>query len=387
MGGIGTVKDQDDFDRIVASLHQFSLDAGCWDETAALLAESFQAANHHLAVVGGDGSYLFGRMDFEGKPRLGLEQYFALNDFVRDERTPRIMALPHGRIVSGNALFTDHEKRTSYVYKKYFASPPEFPGRRIDQLFVRLDFGDAMGGWCLGRTDDTGDWTSGRIALMERLLPHVVQFVRVRQSLAKVKAWGVAFEELLRMPRHGLLLLDRRGAIMSANGHAQRIVSRRGELGERDGFLFAHVPADQVKLVKLLGEALPRPGHEPRGGSVTLARTTKGPPISVHVTPVTIDQGDYGARRVAALVRISDPGARTRFDPQGVGETLGLTPAQSVVAARLSEGMTVAEIAAATNRKESAVRSLLKQIYLRLGISRQVDLVRMVTTSSRLSRR
>ena len=381
------MNDQEAFDRIVASLHQFSLDAGCWDETAALLAESFQAATHHLAVVGWDAQYLFGRMDFDGKPRRGLEEFYALNDFARDERTPRIIALPHGRIVSGNALFTDQEKRTSYIYKKYFENPSEFPGRTIDQLFVRLDCGDAAVGWCLGRTDDSGDWTSGQVALMERLLPHVLQFVRLRQSLAQVKAWGVAFEELLRMPRHGLLLLDRRGAIMSANGHARHIVSHRDELGKHDGFLFARVPADQARLDRLLGEALPRPGREPRGGSITLSRTTKGPPLSVHTTPVNIEQGDYGARRVAALVRISDPETRTRFDPQGVRETLGLTPAQSVVAARLSEGMTVAEIALATNRKESSVRSLLKQTYLRLGISRQADLVRMVTTSTRLSRR
>ena len=44
----------------------------------------------------------------------------------------------------------------------------------------------------------------------------------------------------------------------------------------------------------------------------------------------------------------------------------------------LSEGKTVRHIAVAMSRQEGAVYWLLQQIYKKLGISRQVDLVRLV---------
>ena len=369
---------QDDFDRIVASLHECSLNPGCWDRTAALLAESLGLAHHHVAVVSGSAGYLFGRMDFDGRPRPEIERNFAAGEFALDERTPRIVALPHARVVSGNDLWSASEKRRSYIYNRYFRNTPEFPDRTIDQLLLRLDVGSENVGWCLGRTDDTGEWTSEQIALIERLVPHVVQFVHMRQSLAKVRAWGAAFEQLLLQPWHGLALLDRYGAVMSRNEQARRILSQSDELGERDGFLFARSPADNDGLEKLLGQALPHPGREPAAGAIVLGRTADRPPLTVSASPVTIDQGDYGARRVAVLVRITDPTVRTRIDPGAVEELLGLTPAQSYVAALLAQGQTVRDIAAATDRKESSVRFLLKQTYLRLGVSRQVDLVRMV---------
>ena len=145
---------QYEFDRIVASLHECSLNPGCWDRTAALLTESLGLAHHHVAVVSGSAGYLFGRMDFDGRPRPDLERNFAAGEFALDERTPRIVALPHARVVSGNDLWTEHEKRRSYIYNRYFQNSPEFPGRTIDQLLLRLDVGPAQVGWCLGRTAD-----------------------------------------------------------------------------------------------------------------------------------------------------------------------------------------------------------------------------------------
>ncbi|MYF05244.1 MAG: helix-turn-helix transcriptional regulator [Holophagales bacterium] len=61
-----------------------------------------------------------------------------------------------------------------------------------------------------------------------------------------------------------------------------------------------------------------------------------------------------------------------------IREALGLTPAQGRVAVWLAEGRTVREIAEATDSKEASVYWHVRQIYNRMGISRQADLVRLV---------
>ena len=57
---------------------------------------------------------------------------------------------------------------------------------------------------------------------------------------------------------------------------------------------------------------------------------------------------------------------------------LGLTPSESQVAVWLAEGKSVREMAEATGHTKESIYWHLKQIYQKLSISRQVDLVRLV---------
>ena len=61
-----------------------------------------------------------------------------------------------------------------------------------------------------------------------------------------------------------------------------------------------------------------------------------------------------------------------------MAQVLGLTAAQSQVAAALAEGYSVRDIARVTGRQENSVRFLLKQSYKKHDLSGQVELVRLV---------
>ena len=98
----------------------------------------------------------------------------------------------------------------------------------------------------------------------------------------------------------------------------------------------------------------------------------------MHVKPVGVPPPDYGARPVAALVLLVEPGHHPLVDPAVVARTLGLTPAESQVAVWLAEGRSVRDMATAMGLTENAIYWHLKQIYQKLPISRQVDLVRLV---------
>ncbi len=95
-------------------------------------------------------------------------------------------------------------------------------------------------------------------------------------------------------------------------------------------------------------------------------------------------QPDYGARHVAALFLIVEPGGERRIDPDLVSGVLGLTPTEGRVAAWLAEGRSVREMAEATGHTKGAIYWHLKQIYQKLSISGQVDLTRMVLSVTAL---
>ena len=183
---------------------------------------------------------------------------------------------------------------------------------------------------------------------------------------------------LLENPRIGVLHLDRRGRILAVNDRARRLLRQGDALSDKDEVLQARAPDDQGRLARLVADALPTSNAVAVSGSMLLGRSSGLPPLVVHVTPVGVPQLDDGARRVAALVLMVEPGRWPRIDPGLVATTLGLTPAESQVAVWLAEGKRVRDMATATGLTEGAIYWHLKQIYRKLPISRQVDLVRLV---------
>ena len=101
-------------------------------------------------------------------------------------------------------------------------------------------------------------------------------------------------------------------------------------------------------------------------------------PLAVHIKPVSVLQPDYGGRYVAALVLLVEPGQWRHIDPGLAAEALGLTPMESRVAVWLAEGKSVEDIARVTDRTTNTLYWHLKNIYQKLYISRQADLIRLV---------
>ena len=118
--------------------------------------------------------------------------------------------------------------------------------------------------------------------MVTELLPHIRQFVRVRQALVRAEARNTTVTALLDNPRVGVLHLDRRGRIIEANDRARSILRHGDGLANRDGMLRARATADQVRLERLVGDALPAAGAVAVSGSMLLRRSPVLPPFVVH---------------------------------------------------------------------------------------------------------
>ena len=371
------MNDQDAFERILASLYDAMLDDTRWPATSALIDEACGITGNGLLINEGpkeDLRALIVGLYYRGQRRGDLEREYLEVYYPIDERIPRAGQLPDSHLVHIKDLYTAEELKTSPTYNELLLR-----AKHQDSLNVRLDGPDGSHmGWALGDPVSSDGWGSSQIAMVRRLLPHIRQFIRVRQALVRAQAHDTTVTALLENPRIGVLQLDRRGQIIEVNDRARRILRRGRGLSGRDGVLRARKSADQLRLERLLAGALPTSGAVAVSGSMLLGRPSGLPPLVVHVKPVGIPQSDYGARQVAALVLIVEPGSRRRIDPGLVARTLGLTPPESQVAVWLAEGKSVRDMAEARGLTEGAIYWHLKQIYQKQPISRQVDLVRLV---------
>ena len=250
-------------------------------------------------------------------------------------------------------------------------------------MIVRLDLASRMHfTWSIHDPVGGGAWQSGQLDVIEHLLPHVRKFVQVRQAFATAQALSSSLSDLLDNDRLGVIRLDRSGHILEANNHALEILRRDDGLHDENGTLRAWLPADNTRLQKLLAGALPPLGGQAVDDSMPIRRLGDTRKLMLYINPVESPALAFGARRVAALVLLTEPRGRPRVDAKLVANLLGLTAAESQVAVMLSEGMTASDIAMATGRRTSTVNTLIQRAYRKLGITRQAELMRLVLSLS-----
>ena len=369
----------DAFARVLASLHEATFHPDLWPTTSALIDEVLGTKGNALliaAAIEREAPMLFAAGYYRGERRPDLEREYLEDYHPWDERVGSLRRLPDSKLVHITQLYSEQQLKTSRSYN-------EFSGRSNGQnsLNVRMDGPDGSNiTWAILNPVKGGDWRSSQTRMIEHLLPHIRQFVRVRQALAGASGLGASLDELLDNTGIGVIHLDRRGKIIEANGPARDLLRRGDGLSDQGGFLDAWLPADNNRLQKLLAQALPPLGSQGQaaGGSMTVRRSLVRPRLALHLSPVHDGGLDFGTRPVAAMVLLVDPSSPPRLDARLVAEALGLSASESQVAVMLAEGRTLRDIAAATDRREGTVKVLIRRAYKKLGISRQVDFVRLV---------
>ncbi len=370
---------QESLDHTVESLHEAALDDVHWPTAARLIHDVVGTEGTALVCASGrfqdEIQFFFLRLFFRDQGSTDWSRYFE-NHWHQDECVPRVAALPFGQLAHAMDLYTDQEKKTSPAYNVV-----RLEARMQHGLTVRLK--GPRGSpvyWNLADSIEAEGWTSTQIEAIHYLIPHVRQFVCVRQALADTGALGSTMSALLQNSRFGVFQLDRCARIAAANDRAQDHLRQANALCDSAGFLRARNPKVDARLQRLLALALPPFGVAPAAGSMTIRRPARSSNLVVHINPVPEQEWDFLSQRIAVLVLVLDPERSPQIDRELMATALNLTPAESHLAAMLAAGYSLSEIAAATLRTEGTVRWHLKQIFGKLGVSRQAELVRRVVS-------
>ena len=312
------MSEREAFERILASLYDAALDDTNWSTASALIDDALHTHGNSLGIVdvhsGEDIQIYFAGVFFHGQRRRDLEREYFEVYYPLDERVPRVRYLPDSQLTHIVDLYTKEKLRTSVVYNDYLA--------RIhaqNSINVRLDGPNGSSiAWVVHDPVDGDCWSSAQLDSLRRLLPHIRQYVRVRQTLAGAGVLGASLTELLDSTGSGIIQLDRRGRIVEMNDRARELLRTGDGLFDEDGFLFARTPGDNTHLQGLLKRSLPPFGTLGVGGS-TMVRRSSALPLVLHVNPVDRQKTDLRVWPVAALVLVVDPASRTRIDPAVAG--------------------------------------------------------------------
>ena len=371
------MRQRDAFERVVATLHEAVLDPSVLERAFVLIEQSIGVHGTTTALGQGESSDDVQihslRCYVGGQRRPDMERDYLEDYYPWDEKISRCRQLPDSKVVHVTDLYTEEELKSSRTYNEALVR-----NRSQDSLNVRLDGPDGTRVlWVANDPVDRHGWSTARVKLIRDLLPHIRHSVCTQLALASAGALTSTLVELLDATGLGVIQFDARGRIFAANDRARSLLEAGDPLFDSQGFLFARSIGDNANLQALLTRALPPLGGMGVGGAAAIQRAKGLPPLVLHVHPVRTSDADP-AWPVAALMVVVDAATGTPIDPTVVAEVLDLTGMESLVAVLLAEGKRVSAIAAATDRKQSTIRHHVKSIFVKHGLSRQAELVRLV---------
>ena len=190
------------FDEVLAALHEAAFDDARWPKASALIDEACGIKGNMLVYGSGtshDNVVIYlARLCYRGARNEALERRYFEEYYPQDERVPRFRALPDSRLVHVSELYTDEEKKTSAAYNEALPLSDT-----QNCLSVRMDGPNGSRiVWSFADPVEADGWSFAQTETIERLLPHLRQYVRMRQVLADAGGLRASLAALLDLQRH-----------------------------------------------------------------------------------------------------------------------------------------------------------------------------------------
>lgn len=216
--------------------------------------------------------------------------------------------------------------------------------------------------------------------LFLRLMPHVRRATDIHRRLYGAQLQRDGGLRALDALEIGILLADRRGRVIFANGAAETILRRSdGLMLVRDQLRTARTDDTERLAYLIRGAARTAQGVGDHPGGILLLATSTGAPVSVLVSPCP----RIGLLEPAALVFIagrSGAPAETRH----LARFYGLTPAEARLLKAMIDGERLADYAERACITLNTAKTHLKQIFAKTGIKRQAELIRLLVSDPML---
>ena len=260
------------------------------------------------------------------------------------------------------------------------------------RVTANLPISDGLvGGFAVTRAKTTGAFGDEDVGRLELLLPHIVRALRLQQRMRRLErdAHNIA-AALDRLPT-AAVIVSQSLQIICDNRQAEELLGsceslriRRGELVPKRASEATALRKAAKDAIALADSAIETPIAPP---AVVAISRPEELPLEVLAVPLRPryqlrQKTDQKAR---ALLLLYDPATRPRIDPVLIERLFGLTPTEADVAARLAEGMSIAEIADQRQCSASTVRTHVKRVLQKTRTNRQAELVQLILTSPAIS--
>lgn len=328
-------------------------------------------------IVGVDkrnGGLTFSAEGGPARPEAALDylrHYHPLNP-----RLGPALAAPEGRWMHCHDHFDDKFVAANAFYQEFLIP---HGGRYLTSIKL-IDNDDVVFMIGLMRGMGSKPLTDEDEPMLRQVHLHVSEalrnFMHVRSRLAEL---SIARQVLGQVPRPMLMVDEARG-IVHRNDAAAQLLQEGSLLKDQGGFLVCNERAGNDMLTEALHSL--RLNHRdlagaPRRRAVRLLARDEQPVLLMLSTVSPEHSMGIFGKADRALVIVHQPSAKiAALDPFVIAECFDMTPAEARVAVQIAEGASAKQIAQRQSTSEHTVRTQIRRAMEKVGVERQVDLVR-----------
>ena len=304
-----------------------------------------------------------------------VERYFEDGRYRRCRWVRRGLQLNNPGFVVDTNLFTPDEIVSEPSYE--FFRRHGIGGAAT--LFMRLPTRESFV-FSFDRRADDGPATRETARLLDPLRPHLAQAALIASRLGLDRSHAATQAlALLGLPA---AVLCARHRILAANELLQSMMPTHVDERACGRLQLADRGADA-----LLGAALSRQSLEDFGArgpqmvSIPVPARADQPAMVLYVVPIRREARDLFTKG-ASLVLLTPIGGRELPSMGAIQDLFDLTAAETRVARMIAEGDTVETIATRSQVSKNTVRSQLKSVFAKTGVSRQTSLATLLNSTS-----
>jgi DNA-binding CsgD family transcriptional regulator/PAS domain-containing protein len=305
-------------------------------------------------------------------PLVGREADYFSHYHALDHYRPILEVLPAGRWLWISECLPETVLRRDEWYNDYLLRAgidDALSARLFESASHVVVFGVSHG-------NDRAPFTAAGTAALQELLEPLAKAAWLHTELGSL-GWESALAlSALDQLAAAVIVADSDGRVIQTNRAAERVLQRGDGLTVRDGKLGALHVFDSERFDASIAAAAAEQKTGAAIGRMRIRRHDGHPPYMLTVAPLGADLALYG--RSLALIVFGDPDEKTPSERE-LAEFFRLSPAESRLAVALLAGKKLVEIAGDFGVQITTLRTQLSSILRKTGVTRQVDLIRLLS--------
>lgn len=366
------------FDQIVRSIYASSLGPENWSNTLGEIGKYFDAEG---AVIIFYNEHAPPKFLYSPSVAKAVNLYLKGEWWRHDIHAQRAIALNFKRldVFSDYDVASPQEIETLPIFSEFFKSV----GFGWLMCCVLLPDVDSLVALSVPRAKNKGPFTPDETEQLGLLGRHVEQALRILTRIGGLEEAQAALRTALQSIDAGVFALGLDGRILFANRAGEKefdtffaeVDGRMVPRNERDRANFRAI-VDASREVLGSGEAVGQ--LAPR---TCVVEGPGGKRLATWALPVIdASQWRFGEKDVAQTLVIATPLERDqKVDPAVLRDIFNLTLGEARLASLVGSGMTVRDAAGELGVTEGTARNVLKQVFRKLEINRQAELVHRVS--------
>ncbi|MDR2298331.1 MAG: helix-turn-helix transcriptional regulator [Comamonas sp.] len=287
--------------------------------------------------------------------------------------------IPMERFMTITDLMSEAEWRECFYYKSWCRLHSVY---HVMAAKIVTDDGSVYG-LNLTRPESEPAFSKRDLDLGHLLMPHIRRALNMHLSLHRDRQVISLYSRATAQLMVGVVILDQNGKLLESNPAASGILDMQDGLKVSGDRLETSYANDNRKLQRLIKDALL---HSLTSSSrmiegMSVCRPSGQLNWGVVVQSISPDEWTEGKQRPSVAVFVRDTDGKADPSIRLAQQLFQLTPAETLLAIQLANGLSLEEAAEALNIRRNTARAHLRSIFSKTGVRRQTELVRIFLNS------